>query len=639
MKAVWAVAVFSLAMPALMLASGCGASDRPPELGDSNGFLNHDPLPPEPCAPEGAVRECHVTLGVHDGILSCFQGTQTCSGGVWGSCGGSGGVSTQSFTGSLRAEQAGGIRVQSLSTPTNCVNNPCDPSCQTYNENPDAGIAPDGSVTVIAITGGSLSTSNVPPGFQNKGNDPNGSCSTCPAGSTSTTCQQACQFDMTCNTNGTNGCTAFGPGQSGSCTGIDITVPVTCENGSNVEVSVCNRGTVSAPPGVNCYVYSGGSPQYPNNSPGLGTPVMTTQTTIAPGACETQAIPDSMFPSGGTESLMCNPPNLVTTTSTAGPSYPTTTVTAGAWVSTSNVYAADGIDSTLSMATTLTSTMTVGNFGFSIPATATITGLTLATKWSVSARNTTAQLGLQAYAGSTAIGTESTTASGSSPPTTDTVFSASPPVTGLTAASFANGTFTMRVRATRASGSASITARVDYVTATVTYTTTTNKQIPECNYNNDWSVSKQNPALACQNVTTGGYAPRTYTQTYTSTCPAGTHTQWAFLAYDATTPSNASGSTDVKFQIQTAPVLVDGGVGAPTAWVTVADTPRASDPAVCPMSGPSPCPKDLYSALGGLPGATNQDLTLQVTLTPSPDSQLAPTLNSWQITYSCPASE
>jgi hypothetical protein len=177
------------------------------------------------------------------------------------------------------------------------------------------------------------------------------------------------------------------------------------------------------------------------------------------------------------------------------------------------------------------------------------------------------------------------------------------------------------------------------VTATVTYTTTNNLQIAECNYDNDWSVEKQNPALACQNVTTGGYAPLTYTQTYASSCPAGSHTQWAFLAYDTTTPSDGSGSSDVKFEVQTAPAAGDGGSGTPTSWVTVADTPAAGAPAVCPMSGPSPCPKDLYAGLGGAPGATNENLTLRVTLTPSPDGQVAPTLNSWQITYSCPASE
>jgi hypothetical protein len=283
--------------------------------------------------------------------------------------------------------------------------------------------------------------------------------------------------------------------------------------------------------------------------------------------------------------------------------------------------------------------MTSGHFNFaSIPSTATITGLTLETKWSVSAANPTAQLGIQAFTGTTAIGAPATTPSGSSPPVTATVFTTSPSVAGLTPADFANGAFTVNVTGSRASGSAPITASVDYVSATVTYTTTTNTQIPECDYNNDWSVAKQNPALACTDVTVGGYAPRTYTQTYASSCPAGTHTQWAFLTYDTTTPSNTSGSSDVKFRIQTAPLLLDGGVGAPTSWVTVADTPAGGDPAACPMSGPSPCPKDLYAALGK-PGATNGDLTLQVTLTPSPDGLVEPTLNSWQITYSCPASE
>ena len=1134
---------------------GCGSPDHPPDTsGDSWSIAGKGGG--GPCTFDGEVRTCHVTLGSHAGILSCFHGTQTCQGGVWGACGGAGDITAQSNADvRLRASEGsgGGLSLDSLSTPTGCVNNPCDPSCQIYTEVPDAGIVPDGSATIVGITGGSLANSNVPNGFQNKGNDPNNVCSTCPLGSTSAACQSACQFDMQCAGNGMNGCTAFDAGAAGSCTGVDLTVPVTCENADGtVEVSVCSRGTVAVPPGVQCYVYPGNSPQYPADNPGLGTPVMTTQTTIAPGTCESQALPGALFPSGGTESLMCNPPNIVTTTSTEGPSYASVTSTAGAWLNTQNVYAADGVDSTLPMpdssqantfsstsqnigwtstnnmmatasdgayataavtapsgaatvtklptansvvsgswsnasnaysasdanasatsalalpttvtlpasgtlgattttgnlcdgvasgaclwtsgtngdaryaegiadgvsatatlskgddavaflggypftganavpsnavitqisatvtwkqstastrytgglalyagngatmvgtectstalgtsattltcsattsqlqaagfslsdltsaqlvrihanhansggsnsytvsvdsvtvqvqyqvpttssimyrgfglnvsnsipstatinsltvtanlksgssnafaslsfqpyknsqstaigvaattvtnpsttfttstnspsvigltpadltdanfgvlvsafaataawtayvdyiqvtvgysntsgsnqtitlngfgfdsivpagatiesvttevrwksdvanntnatlgveavaggtvlgselttpssgppttattasyavtsgvtasqlydannfrvklratstggsnftayvdyvkvtvvwATTLTSTMTVGHFGLVIPASATITGLTLTTKWSVSATNTGAQLGLQAFSGGSAIDTEATTTSGASPPTTDTVFTATPSVVGLTPASFANGTFTVNVRGTRTAGSAPVTANVDYVTATVTYTTSNNEQIAECNYSNDWSVSKQNPALACQNVTTGGYATRTYTQTYTSSCPAGTRTQWAYLAYDTTTPSDVSGSSDVKFQIQTVPSLSDGGAGTPTSWVTAADAPGAGDPAVCAMGGPSPCPKDLYAALGGLPAADNPTLNLQVTLTPSPDSQVAPTLNTWQITYSCPPSE
>jgi hypothetical protein len=1145
----WPFASLLLALSSLFLAFGCGGT-HPAELGDGNGTYVNNTIAGTPCLPEGASRPCHVALGTHDGIVSCFQGTQACTGGQWGACQGAGSVTGQSLRGA-RLESAGGLRLESLSTPVGCSNDPCDPTCQTYNETPDAGIVPDGSTVVVAITGGSLASSNVPSGFQNKGNDPSGVCSTCPVGSSSLSCQQACQFDMQCNTNGTNGCTAIPAGTSNACAGIDITVPVTCENSNGtVEVSVCNRGTVAAPPGVNCYTYPGGSPQYPNSNPGLGTPVMTTATTIQPGACESQQVPGSTFPSGGTESLMCNPPNNVTTTTTAGPNYPDVTPTAGAWVTAENTYAADGVDSTLPMtdstqtssfssasnnvgwtnagnmmstsadgvyataavtalannvtvsrlptsnavqsgtwltpakaysstdlgdsatttlalpatvtvpavsglgatttsadscngstgsaciwksgansdarnaegamdgayttatlskgddavaflggypftganavpsaavvtqitatvtwkqsvvsnrytggigiyagngttligsecssnslttiattmacsvtaaqiqsaglavsdltsaqfvrihgnhssagsvssysisvdsvtvsvqyqvpntssilysgfglnvansipsastinsltvtvnmkgnpsnsfahvtfqpykngqatpigavpasvnpstslaqyvttpsvagltpadltdanfgvlvsasaataawilsvdyiqvtvnysdsagsnqtitlngfgfdntvpsgaiieavttevrwktdvtstfetlgieavaggvvlgselttpaagpptsattvsytvtsgvtasqlydansfrvklratsaggsnfnasvdyvkvtvtwAMTLTSTMSLGNFGLNIPSTATITGLAVAAKWSVSASNTSAQLGLQAFTSGTAIDTEATTPTGSSPPTADAAFTATPSIAGLTPASFADGTFTVNVRAARAAGSTPVTARVDYVTVTVTYTTTANLQIPECNYNNDWSVSKQNPALACQNVLTGGYATRTYTQTYASSCPAGTRTQWGYLAYDATTPSDASGSSDVKFQVNTIPSPADGGTGMPTAWVTAANTPAAGDPALCPVSGPSPCPKDLYAALGGLPAARNQGLTLQVTLTPSPDSLVAPTLNSWQITYSCPASE
>src|SRR5260370_21883013 len=240
-----------LAMSSLFLGFGCGASG-PAQFDDGNAsYVNHT-VGRTRGPPEGASRPCHVTLGTHDGIVSCYQGTQACSGGLWGVCQGAGSVTGQSLRGT-RLEGAGGLRLESLGTPVNCSNDPCDPTCQTYNETPDAGIVPDGSTVVVAITGGSLASSNVPTGFQNKGNDPSGVCSTCPAGSSSSSCQQACQFDRQCNTHGTNGCTAIPAGTSGACTGIDLTVPVTCENSNGtVEASVCNRGTVASPPGVNC---------------------------------------------------------------------------------------------------------------------------------------------------------------------------------------------------------------------------------------------------------------------------------------------------------------------------------------------------------------------------------------------------
>jgi len=60
---------------------------------------------------------------------------------------------------------------------------------------------------------------------------------------------EACQFDQHCVG---NACVAFGPTESGSCNGIDITAPTTCipSTGSFRDVTVCNRGTVAAPPGI-----------------------------------------------------------------------------------------------------------------------------------------------------------------------------------------------------------------------------------------------------------------------------------------------------------------------------------------------------------------------------------------------------
>ena len=35
---------------------------------------------------EGEKRACHVTLGIHEGVSSCFVGLQTCVDGEWTVC-------------------------------------------------------------------------------------------------------------------------------------------------------------------------------------------------------------------------------------------------------------------------------------------------------------------------------------------------------------------------------------------------------------------------------------------------------------------------------------------------------------------------------------------------------------------------
>lgn len=83
---------------------------------------------------DGDVQECHITLGEHDGVLTCYVGTQTCVDGAWSMCG----------DGQTKTMEApwwwsppeGGLGTKSFSNPVGCMNNPCDPGCQNYGEDP-----------------------------------------------------------------------------------------------------------------------------------------------------------------------------------------------------------------------------------------------------------------------------------------------------------------------------------------------------------------------------------------------------------------------------------------------------------------------------------------------------------------------
>ena len=57
------------------------------------------------------------------------------------------------------------------------------------------------------------------------------------------------------------------------------------------------------------------------------------------------------------------------------------------------------------------------------------------------------------------------------------------------------------------------------------------------------------------------------------------------------------------------------------------------------MGGPAPCPIDLYAKLGGPPGATSEYMQLDITLNPNSNATQGPTVNGWDITYSCPFAE
>ncbi len=131
------------------------------------------------------------------------------------------------------------------------------------------------------------------------------------------------------------------------------------------------------------------------------------------------------------------------------------------------------------------------------------------------------------------------------------------------------------------------------------------------------------------------YAPATFTEAFTSSCPSGTRVAWRQIEWNATIPPSAS----ITFSAQMADP-VDGG--APP-WSPV----PAVRLATATTSTPSP---SLFDSViidggpeddGGEAGKirSSSEMLLTVTLTPTSDDRAPPTLNLWRVTSDCVAVE
>ena len=338
-----------------ILSSCSGGHDAGPPSDDSiprPSVTSTVPGASTGCTP-WSVRECGIELGTHDGVVDCARGSQVCESGQWGPCL----VDAAKGTASVKAPapSPGHLAIDSTSrtlsiggSSTTCIDNPCNPYCRVFTDVPDAGIQADGTtITLDATPGPSLDNSNVPTGIGNKGDDPNGVCT---PGCISSACNQACQFDQKCSPTTAGRCVPWAVGESGSCMGVDVTAPTTCSVPTGRNVTVCNRGTVNAPPGIQCYLFPGNSQHMPEAVPDISsaTLIMTTQGTIAPGYCETQTLPDSAFDSNGTEELICNPNGFVLT-SVSVSSFPSTDQLVPAyagWATPQNGYDPDAVYAT-----------------------------------------------------------------------------------------------------------------------------------------------------------------------------------------------------------------------------------------------------------------------------------------------------
>ena len=150
-------------------------------------------------------------------------------------------------------------------------------------------------------------------------------------------------------------------------------------------------------------------------------------------------------------------------------------------------------------------------------------------------------------------------------------------------------------------------------------------QVPECFCENNWSDYHSGD---CTTIDIVEFGPTPYTDTYVSDCPVGSFVQWGYLTWDTTTP----GDSWVDFSVATS----DSGLGEsspnfPSIGTAVA---APTDTQACTMTGPAGCPIDLYNVLD-LPYANYDTLELTMMLYPTTDLSAGPTVNDWEVTYSC----
>jgi hypothetical protein len=137
------------------------------------------------------------------------------------------------------------------------------------------------------------------------------------------------------------------------------------------------------------------------------------------------------------------------------------------------------------------------------------------------------------------------------------------------------------------------------------------------------------------------YSPVTFTETFSASCPGGTHVVWRELDWQASIPNTAS----IVFSAQTAEPSADGGAvsfsGAQSVQLAKATTSTM-------LPGWDAVLIDATGGDAGVSGAFNvasppvksrTDLLLTITLNPTSDMKATPTLIQWQVKSDCPPSE
>jgi hypothetical protein len=609
---------------------------------------------PQPCA-DGDSRSCSKTLSQQGSVLTCYYGTETCTGGVWSDCG-QGTVVLQS------APPSGNRQIAAISTPQPCgLDNLCDPSCQKYVELPNAGLTAQVNANTAWLTG---SLTSLPPAVQSI--------------VSKTPCQTAadCQQNQHCVNVATDATCAphdkcqVGQTMGGTCNdscvaNICAQLPSCCQ--SNGQTS-CNPGDTLSADGSRCYHQETRSLGWFDaraackQLPGTGWDLICIGTQADENIIKGRNNTDSWTGLKRVVDNVTQSPfacvNLEHTLNNGSPSgspWDSGEPNNSGGENCAEIYAGSGLWNDEDCATTLPSWCerpAIGAGSWSadcVNAVASVCDATCGTNqtgscvaWQPGEQESYPNsqnhfdlgLGTPCNGQITVCNHGTTTAPANIPvyvlpvgqfgsPTVNTA-GLTPCTTG--AAINAGSCLTIPdCTNTLARQSAAL-----WVTAPVGY--------QDFNVTDNWGYS--NPNVACgaaQCLSAAGagpcFASKTQPFDYAGLCPNSDQIpQWSFLTFDSVTPGDSS----IVFTAQAAPT---GDQLATEPAVSLATVTHAAGNEQCNLSGPASksCPIDLYTALLPRGNANSAVLRLTISINPTSDGTQSPILNNWRISYSCPA--
>jgi hypothetical protein len=582
--------VFAAAVGIFAWMYGCSSSKPPAadpgdgiEGANGRGFVRTGP-----CSVEGEVVQCHVETGRVGSVVNCFSGTQTCTNGRWGPCGGLGGGGTVT---SVDVSKIVDVSVPNAdikpltvvasdasSTAAACASNPCNPFCVGIDV--DAGALSTSTFVTLGVQGTLSNPSSFPAGVTGPKAQASQGVTGPPARFNCTPGNppadyKDCHYDYCCATSGTEANTcqpwAIASGDNptaSSCvkpSAVDFTLGLGCTSAtdSSLHVPICNRGQTATPTTGSLLLNF-----YPGNPNSAGTinnclpngPVGTTCTVnlatnyIQPGTC----IDVNLTAAAGT-----SPPTGITC---SGVPSGNTTMFVNVPISR-NIANSGGLSES---GTTVTVTTTAAH-GFAVGRKVVIAGATNAAYngvWTVASIVSTTQF-----------------------------------------------TFVHTASALAASGGG----------------TASSPAIAEGDACNNYSFLPSATDGVCAAYGVQPPPPANSGYVYIARCGPGERVQWNQFAYD----TENGGVSTILFRARTATLLGDGGTGTFSSPVTVANVKSdgTGDPAPdCFINGtPAGCPKSLATALGADAYKEVLELLIDITASAPP----APVVNSWQVSYSC----